>query len=562
MGNKKKKPRFPLKLKAIVLLAALSVAITAVGAAMSYFVVSRMNTESFKNEALDVANTAALSINGDELKVVKDSILDILHSIPEEEVVLSDAWGSPEFEAQLEKFSPVTRLPEYSNVLSQIKKIQHMGISALSSVYFIALDAENSISYAVYLADAADEDACLPGVIDHEEDANWEAIDDPAAGISPYITHTDTYGWLVTAGAPVYDSKGDFAGFLYIDLSMDDIKARENSFMMMLIIALAVIAIVICFIFVRLTGIAVVDPVNSISKAALSYVKDNKSGVVFESMKINQNDEIGDLYSAVHQMERDLNEHMANVLIMTAEKERLETELNVATKIQADMLPTAFPKNEGYSLFASMTPAKEVGGDFYDFFKIDDDRIGLVIADVSGKGVPAALFMVITKTMLQFRAQSGGTPADVLEDVNKKLCANNESSLFVTVWLGILSISTGKLIMANAGHEYPAIKGAEGDFRLHGSDHCPPLALDPDIIFMNEELTLAPGDCLFLYTDGVTEAKDSNGQRFKEKRLISTLNKNSDASPEELITTVKKELESFSNGTEQFDDITMLSVRL
>ena len=562
MEDKKKKPRFPLKLKAIILLAALSVAITVVGAAISYYVVSRLNAESFTNEARDIAYTAALSINGDELKVVKDRVLDTLHAIPEEEVVLSDDWGSPEFEAQLKEFSPVTELPEYASVLSQIKKVQHMGISALSSVYFIALDDSNSISYAVYLVDAADEDACLPGVIDHVEDANWEAMNDPDAGITPYITHTDTYGWLVTAGAPVYSSKGEFAGFLYIDLSMDDIKAREKSFTIMLIASLAVIAIILCFIFVRVMGAVVVNPVNSISKAALGYVKDNTTGVVFESMRINQNDEIGDLYSAVRQMERDLNEHMANVLIMTAEKERLETELNVATKIQADMLPTVFPANEGYSLFASMTPAKEVGGDFYDFFMIDDDHIGLVIADVSGKGVPAALFMVITKTILQFRAQTGGTPADVLEDVNKKLCANNESSLFVTVWLGILSISTGKLVMANAGHEYPAIKGAEGDFRLHGSDHCPPLALDPDLIFMNEELTLSPGDCLFLYTDGVTEAKDSNGQRFKEKRLINALNKNSNATPEELITTVRDELESFSRGTEQFDDITMLSVKL
>ena len=562
MENKKKKPRFPLKLKAIILLAALSVAITVVGAAISYYVVSRMNTESFANEAHDIAYTAALSINGDELKVVRDHVLDILHAIPEEEVVLSDDWGSPEFEAQLKKFSPVTELPEYDSVLSQIKKVQHMGISALSSVYFVALDDSNSVSYAVYLVDAADEDPCLPGVIDHVEDANWDAMNDPEAGIPPYVTHTDTYGWLVTAGAPVYNSSGEFAGLIYIDLSMDDIKARENSFMIMLIVSLAIIAIILCFIFVRVMGVVVVNPVNSISKAALGYVRDNTTGVVFESMRINQNDEISDLYSAVRQMERDLNEHMANVLIMTAEKERLETELNVATKIQADMLPTVFPANESYSLFASMTPAKEVGGDFYDFFMIDDDHIGLVIADVSGKGVPAALFMVITKTMLQFRAQTGGTPADILEDVNRKLCENNESSLFVTVWLGILSISTGKLVMANAGHEYPAIKGAEGDFRLHGSDHCPPLALDPDLIFMNEELTLSPGDCLFLYTDGVTEAKDSDGQRFKEKRLINALNRNSNATPEELITTVKNELESFSRGTEQFDDITMLAVKL
>ena len=210
------------------------------------------------------------------------------------------------------------------------------------------------------------------------------------------------------------------------------------------------------------------------------------------------------------QTEHDINLYIDDIAIMTAEKARLGAELGVAARIQSDMLPTRFPKREDFSVYALMSPAKEVGGDFYDFFMIDPDHIGLVMADVSGKGVPASLFMVITKTLIKNHELIGGTPAEVLADVNEQLCENNAAALFVTVWFGILDLHESKLISANAGHEYPAVMHKGGKYELIVNEHCPPLASMEGLEFENECITLSHGDRLFLYTDGVTEAKDTH----------------------------------------------------
>ena len=194
-------------------------------------------------------------------------------------------------------------------------------------------------------------------------------------------------------------------------------------------------------------------------------------------------------------------------------RQRIETELNVATQIQADMLPNifpAFPERPEFDIYASMTPAKEVGGDFYDFFLVDNDRLAIVIADVSGKGVPAALFMVIAKTLLKNAVQMGLSPKEALEKVNNQLCENNEAEMFVTAWLGVYEISTGKLTAANAGHEYPAIRREGGQFELFQDPHGFVLAGMEGTRYQEYELEIGVGDTLFLYTDGVAEATDGD----------------------------------------------------
>ena len=241
----------------------------------------------------------------------------------------------------------------------------------------------------------------------------------------------------------------------------------------------------------------------------------------------------------------------------TAESVRAGADLNVATKIQADMLPRKFPDRPELDLYAAMTPAKEVGGDFYDYFKIDSDHIGLVMADVSGKGVPAALFMVIAKTLIQDRALMGRSPARVLEYANNRLCENNASGLFVTAWLGVFEISTGKLTYSNAGHEYPAIKRAGGQYELIVGDNDPPIAAMEDMLYEDTKTVLEPGESLFLYTDGVPEAKSAEGKRFGTDRMLEILNANADKTAEELLKTLKNEVDMFS-GDDLFDDVTMM----
>ena len=245
-------------------------------------------------------------------------------------------------------------------------------------------------------------------------------------------------------------------------------------------------------------------------------------------------------------------------------RQRIETELNVATQIQADMLPRifpAFPERREFDIYAGMTPAKEVGGDFYDFFLVDDNHLAMVIADVSGKGVPAALFMVITKTLLKNAVQMGLSPRQALEKVNNQLCENNEAEMFVTVWLGVYEISTGRLTAANAGHEYPAIRRAGGQFELFKDRHGFVLAGMENARYREYELEIGVGDTLFVYTDGVAEATDGANTLYGTDRMLAALNQDGGLGPEALVHQLKADIDCFVGTAPQFDDITMLALQ-
>ena len=254
-------------------------------------------------------------------------------------------------------------------------------------------------------------------------------------------------------------------------------------------------------------------------------------------------------------------EYIDTVARVTAEKERIGAELSLATRIQADMLPNiypAFPERTEFDIYATMDPAKEVGGDFYDFFLVDDDHLCMVMADVSGKGVPAALFMMASKIILANNAMMGKSPAQILTDTNAAICSNNREEMFVTVWLGILEISTGKLTAANAGHEYPVIRHANGAFELYKDKHGFVIGGMDGIRYKEYELTLEPGSKLFLYTDGVPEATDAHDELFGTDRMIEALNSDAGAAPEQILKNVRAAVDGFVKDAEQFDDLTML----
>jgi serine phosphatase RsbU (regulator of sigma subunit) len=245
------------------------------------------------------------------------------------------------------------------------------------------------------------------------------------------------------------------------------------------------------------------------------------------------------------------------------ERETVMNELHMANQIQTSVLPHEFPpfpeRNE-FELFASMDPAREVGGDFYDFFMIDDDHLCLVIADVSGKGIPAALFMMNVKLMLKSYAQGGVAPSEALEWANKEICENNQAEMFVTVWLGILEISSGKLVAANAGHEYPVIGHPDTGFELVKDKHGLVIGGMEGMEYQDYELQLAPGDRLFVYTDGVPEATNSKNEMFGTDRMLDALNAGRDVSPEEMLENVYKAVGEFVGEAEKFDDLTMLGM--
>lgn len=246
----------------------------------------------------------------------------------------------------------------------------------------------------------------------------------------------------------------------------------------------------------------------------------------------------------------------------SAEKQQIASELSVATHIQTSMLPCifpAFPERTEFDIYATMNPAKEVGGDFYDFFLVDDDHLAVVIADVSGKGVPAALFMVIAKTLIKDHAQQGAQPEEVFTEVNRLLCEANDEGMFVTAWMGVLELSTGHLAYVNAGHNPPLLRhGGEYEFLRTRSGFI--LAGMEGIRYRPASLELAPGDAVYLYTDGVTEATNEDKQLYGDQRLCDILNAHADSGPETLLRTVKDDVDAFVGTAPQFDDITMLGL--
>ena len=382
--------------------------------------------------------------------------------------------------------------------------------------------------------------------------------------VAPTVS-TTAFGWLCSAYEPILASDGEAVAIMGVDLDMNEVMRERYAFlfsMLMFVALLMVISFAVTFLLMRKMA---TRPLSMLSKATLGFA-DRGEGFTQEDvidLPIRSQDEIGDLYQEIRSMQSRMVEYMQNLTRVTAERERIGAELNIATQIQADMLPRIFPPfpdRREFDIYATMDPAKEVGGDFYDFFLIDKEHLGLVMADVSGKGVPAALFMVIAKTLIKNRAQMGGGPAETLRYVNDQLCEGNDAELFVTVWFAILDLQTGRGVAANAGHEHPVLRRENGKFELVLYRHSPAVATLAGMKFREHEFEMHPGDTLFVYTDGVPEATNAGNELFGTDRMLDALNREADAAPETLLRNVRKDLDDFVGDAPQFDDITMLGL--
>lgn len=380
---------------------------------------------------------------------------------------------------------------------------------------------------------------------------------------SYFVRKSKKYGYLTSSVLPVADSSGHIFAILSVDTNMEIITSTLVAYILKSFAICLVILICFCFAYAAYMQKKVISPIKIIGNEA--YVFSQNASKITEGLsEIKTQDELQVLSESILTMEKDIINYVDNLTKVTAEKERIGAELNVATQIQADALPSvfpAFPDRNEFDIYASMNPAKEVGGDFYDFFLIDDDHLGLVMADVSGKGVPAALFMMISKTLLQNQTYFSKSPAEILHIVNNQLCQHNSADMFVTVWLGILELSTGKLLAANAGHEYPAIKKANGEFELYRDKHGLVLAGMEGAKYKEYELTLQKNDVLFVYTDGVPEATNSENVLFGTDRMIEALNKHKDEKIMGLLNNLRVEIDAFVGDAPQFDDITMLALQ-
>jgi Serine phosphatase RsbU, regulator of sigma subunit len=338
----------------------------------------------------------------------------------------------------------------------------------------------------------------------------------------------------------------------------EEIQKQTIQYIVILLLHLIVLA-AFCITVIYL---AALKPLGRVYENVNEYKETKDSDKIRSQLAgIKTQNEIGELAVGFSGMIKEIDHYIDTVKNVTANQERINAELNVAARIQRNMLPSVFPPFpdiKEFDVLAAMKPAKEVGGDFYDFFMQDEEHLALVIADVSGKGVPAAMFMSIAKSLIKNRTMIGGTPSEILYDVNTQLCDNNKANLFVTVWFAIINIKTGEGLASNAGHENPVFKKKDGDYKYVIYRHSLALGLMEEIKFKDREFKLEPGDRIFVYTDGVPESTNAKEDPYGSQRMLDKLNSKPDAGQQEVINMLKDDINKFVDGYEQFDDITVM----
>lgn len=402
-----------------------------------------------------------------------------------------------------------------------------------------------------------------PGVVDRMGVDNPEEVMNifrTGTRSSDYFVHESKFGYNSTAILPVKNSSGETVALLMADMPMPFIsQSLQNFWISIVIIIFSVVALFIG-VFITIVHKSISKPVRLISNEAASFT-DTDIKISEKLSSIKQEDEIGQLAKSILKMETDINSYVDNLTRVTAEKERISVELDVATNIQKSMLPCiypAFPDRPEMDIYAIMDPAKEVGGDFYDFFMVDESHVAIVAADVSGKGVPAALFMVIAKTLIKDHTAPGRDLGDVFTEVNNLLCESNSEGLFVTAFEAVLDLETGELRFVNAGHETPFISNKRGDFKQYKVKNGFVLAGIEDIRYQSGSYQMEEGDRLFQYTDGVTEATNARNELYGMSRLEHVLNRSRELELEPLLHAVRSDIDDFVGGAPQFDDITMI----
>lgn len=374
-------------------------------------------------------------------------------------------------------------------------------------------------------------------------------------------SYSEESGAHTTAGIAVYDSQENIVAILGVEKAMTRLENARNTYVRHVLTGVLIAVFLFLLLYSTFLYREMLIPILAVTDEAKRFADSNIPSDVLLSIK--KNDEIGVLARAIHKMERDIAKYVKNLTAVTAEKERIGAELSIAAQIQADMLPSifpAFPERPEFDIYATMNPAKEVGGDFYDFFMVDERHLAVVMADVSGKGVPAALFMVIGKTLIKDHTQPGRDLGEVFTEVNEILCESNKEGMFITAFEGVLDLASGEFIFVNAGHEIPFICKKDGVFEPFQVCAGFVLAGMEGMRYHCGTMRLTPGDKLFQYTDGVTEAANKENELYGMKRLQKILAQNAAKRPAELLAKVKEDIDTFVGEAPQMDDITMLCV--
>ena len=550
----KKRYSVALRMDLLILLGVIVIAGSLI--ALAYLTNAQEVDAFYMEKALQTARTLVTFLDGDHLKSLSALLQeDEYQAIRVEAGLQGDDTAIRQYLEEHGELDYVTRL---RRVLSDYRDGQ-----GATYVYLVdMLDRQEGPNSSMYILDP-DEPLWVQGLIApdtegfHREGAN--------VPIAPQVSHSE-FGWLASCYEPIIDSAGNRVASVGVDIDMNEVMAARHKFLWQMLIYAILAALVAVLISMLLMRRTVTKPLSLLSRAVDHFGGDEgrltKDQVI--NLPIHSRDEIGNLYQKTRSMEERLIDYMDNLALVTAEKERIGAELSIASQIQADMLPRIFPpfpNRTDFDIYASMDPAKEVGGDFYDFFLVDDTHLCLVMADVSGKGVPAALFMVIAKTLIKNQALLGRSPSEILANVNQQLCDGNEAELFVTVWLAVVDLTTGQGLAVNAGHEHPTLRRVGGQYELIQYRHSPAVAVMEGMRFRQHEFQLNPGDSLFVYTDGVPEATDAKNELYGAERMLAALNRDPDAAPEQVLSAVRQGVDAFVGDAPQFDDLTMLCLR-
>lgn len=554
--------RMSLKFKA----AALILLFTVILSMSIVFISYKTYTDSFRKHyssmALSISKSAASVVDAKKVKTVADEVIKTYRAACEKNGGVPVELSEDTPKSYYSEFDYITEMPEYKELLDILTKLRED--NGAESLYLGYTDVETMKD--IYLVDASADESCMPGTYDDVQPEHIEKIKAGDYEFPAFITNLPEYGWLCSASAPVKDDNGSVIGVALVDISMNKIMSDRQAFLISLIFITAVSAIIIAVLVLLLLNKFLIKPINVLSSAASTFVSEKQEAVKegmsqIAKLNIKTGDEIEKLSESVKKMETDLNTYIEELTIVTSEKERIGAELDIATHIQSSMLPCifpAFPERQEFDIYAQMTPAKEVGGDFYDFFMVDDRHIAIVMADVSGKGVPAALFMVIAKTLIKDHTVSGTDLGEVFTKVNNILCESNSEGLFVTAFEGVLDLATGDFAFVNAGHEIPYICKKESEFEPYKIKPGFVLAGMENMKYSSGKITLDIGDKIFQYTDGVTEAVNTKNELYGSEHLGAVLNKSSQKTPCEIIGDVKNDIDIFVGEADQFDDITML----
>lgn len=594
----------------ILQIAAAVVLGTAAIAILTFFSQYRLETNSKNNESGQFASRVAQEVirsvkeyqaydwlleywyaNYGEMDVEYEA--DFSHGTKTEEKVRLLAEHQPDFMARYASKEDILALPKedqklyaeiaYSWLITRVDEIkQNYNISFLYLVLTDTEGGENPYQYQLFLVSGADEDS-VRGSDKHEvypmgmyvsiednaelQEAMRSAVEKSASeegeGHHDYSgSYADYYTLFYS-----FDAKAVLVGMSYkLDSMRKDILsgAATSTFYAILyqLILIAVLMMILIPFGVR--------PLKKILENIRHYTSTKNSAEVNKNIEeilagkgsgAIRDNEIGQLAEDFIVLTKEIDHYVDDIEMITKENERISAELSLASRIQTSMLPgifPAFPERKEFDVYASMDPAREVGGDFFDFFFLDEDHLALVMADVSGKGIPGALFMMISKVILHNVATMGGSPSEILRRTNNAICVNNKEEMFVTIWLGILEVSTGIMRTANAGHEYPAIRKDGGSYELYMDKHGMAIGVFEDLEYEEAVIELKPGDKLFVYTDGVPEATKSDYKLFGTERMLSALNSNPNGSPEEMLKTVREAVNAFVKDAEQYDDLTMM----